>query len=107
MVARRTVRTGELRRRAAWIRALTRTIAGADRPAEHGGEAPVTPFLALHAQGTAESENWARTVAGPSAGRHPRVGYAVIVPEAGSDSPGWPFQSPAVARSDHMVSTPG
>jgi hypothetical protein len=33
-------------------------------------------------------------------------GYGVIVPDAGSDRPGCPFQSPAVARSDHEVTTP-
>src|SRR3954469_1388524 len=30
-----------------------------------------------------------------------------MVPVAGRDLPGWPFQSPAVARSDHGVAAPG
>src|SRR3954471_8052150 len=30
-----------------------------------------------------------------------------MVPVAGRDLAGWPFQSPAVARSDHGVAVPG
>ena len=36
----------------------------------------------------------------------PGPGYGVIVPDAGSDRPGCPPQSPLVARKDQGVSTP-
>src|SRR4051812_40939775 len=91
-----------------------RTIAGADRPAEHGREpcSRSRPRVASSGPAGASAHAGRCPASGPRPGvpdhgRHPRVGYAAIVPDAGSDRPGWPFQSPAVARSDLMVSTPG